>query len=193
MALSNSNTQWTVSDSSDWMGTDVTYNTLDSSSASNINIKWNPPTASGGSCNESNIHDNDEKALFHGVKSAFRMSRQSDGSEYGSEHPQRATAARSGAFAAIAYLQATDTEYDREESFEYLANNVLSDPSLVERLLSFVRDDDLGMVTDVDLEAGIDRAWTQIDQKQHHTDGARTMVAIAEAYLGEPLWDDDTE
>ncbi len=191
MTLTNSDTQWsgTVPDSSGWTISDGTTNTLDYSSDSSITVTWSPSSSLNGSCNESKIHDNDEKALFHGVKSAFRMSRQYDGSEYGSEHPQRAAAARSGAFAAIAYLQATGTEYDREESFEYLADNVLSDPSLVERLLSFVRGEDTEIVTDVDLESGIDRAWTQIDQKQHHDDGARTMVAIAEAYLGESLWE----
>lgn len=164
------------------------------SSTSNIKdhfkVNYRSTPSSKGTCNESKIHDNDEKALFHGIKSAFRMSRQYDGNEYGSNNPQRAAAARSGAFAAIAYLQATDTEYDREESFEYLADNVLSDPSLVERLLSLVRGDDTEIVTDVDLEDGIDRAWTQIDEKQHHDDGARTMVAIAEAYLADPLWNE---
>lgn len=146
-----------------------------------------------GPCNESKTHDNQEKALFHGMKSAFRMSRQSDG-EYGtSGDPPYEQAAHIAARVAIAYLQTTDTAYDREESFEYLREKIVGDPRTIDRVLDFLgikeATIDQGLASTDDLEAGIAQAWTQIDEKWHHDDGARTALAIAEAYLGEEIYD----
>lgn len=132
-------------------------------------------------CNESLKHDNEQKAIFHGMKSAFRMSRKYDGNEYGSHNPQHETAARIAANVAIAHLDANDVEYDREESMEYLQNEIIG--SITDRIVGLfgIRNVDISRE---DLEDGIERAWKQIDEKEHHDDGARTALAIAEAYLG---------
>lgn len=140
--------------------------------------------AASGDCNESKAHDNGEKALFHGLKSAYRMSRQSTG-EYGTNGPPPyEAAARAAANVALAYMQAHDADYDREESFEYLEEKVLTG-GVVDSLLDLFRGE--RVITDSDLSDGIDCAWTQIDDKWHHDDAARTALAISEAYLGEEV------
>lgn len=154
-----------------------------------------PGSGSGsGGCNESKVHDHKEKAVFHGMKSAFRMV--SRGSK-GVDNLQPEQAARIAAHAGIAFLRAADEEYDREDSFEYLRQNIVGDPRTIDRVLSLlgIEPSDLtdGGASRSDLEDGIEKAWTQIDSKSHHADGSRTAIAIAEAYLGERLWPGDDE
>lgn len=154
-------------------------------------------TAAGGqaACNESKMWNNDEKALFHGIKSAFRMSRAYDGSEYGSENPQHPEAALIAAHVAKAYLLATDQDYDRERSFDDLSERHMGGRGVMEsvvELMSSVMADGgsvpaRGPLTDEELEEAIKRAWEKIDSGSH-VGGARVALAAAEVYLGEHIW-----
>lgn len=143
-------------------------------------IRPSPGSASGG-CNESKAHNNEEKALYHGLKSAFRMSRESDG-EYGTDDPPYETAARIAANVAIAYLQTTDQEYTREDSFEYIEEKFARSPGIVE---SYINDPPLDTrVGESEFEDAIGHAWIQIDKKWNHYDSARTALAAADLFLG---------
>lgn len=179
-------------DTSNTLTTSGVHNNSSNSNQFNVTYSGTATTTTSGPsgpCNESKVHNNDEKAIFHGMKNAFRMSREYDGKEYGSDDPQYEHAAHAAAHTALAYLKANDVEYDREASFDYLDQNVLQDDSgVLDTLLGVFRGEseapaDGGAVTDDELAAGIARAWKQIDKKQHHDDGARTALAIAEAYL----------
>lgn len=181
------------------MATSYTYNTTDytisSSSTNSASISssvlnsYNSRTTNstaGGGCNESKKHDNEEKAIFHGIKSAFRVSREYDGSEYGTPIPCYETAARIAANVAIAYLKTTGQEYTREESHEYIEENYAEDTGSI--LQFFGIEKELSeRVGEEQLEDAIDQAWHQIDEKENHYDGARTALAAAEAFLGEEL------
>lgn len=171
---------------------DNTSGSANFTNSSNWHVQTSGSTTLNVGCNESSRHDNEQKSLFHGIKSAFRMSREFDG-EYGTDDPPFETAARIAANVAIAYFETTDQEYTREESFEYLRENVVSDRNTVDRILAVFglaeTHLDRGLATNQDLTAGISKAWKQIDEKENHYDGARTALAIAEAYIGEELYD----
>lgn len=145
-----------------------------------ISSNSGPGSGSGG-CNESKAHNNEEKALFHGLKSAYRMSREFDG-EYGTDDPPYETAARIAAEVAIAFLQTTDQAYTREESFEYIEENFARSPGVVESYLSDPPLD--ARVGESEFKAAIGRAWEQIDSKWNHYDSARTALAAADLFLG---------
>lgn len=182
-------TTWHNSSGSTW---DIS-STNNTSSTINVyqNLSFKQPRRTA--CNESGKHDNQEKAFYHGLKSAYRMSRQSSG-EYGvSSGPvPYESAARIAANVAMAFFETTDVEYDRDKSMEYLEENIFSETTIKSRLMALLGyGDDPKLVTDEDLSAGIDKAWNQVDDKWNHDDSARTALAIAEAYLGETLYDPD--
>lgn len=184
--------------------TATTNNTNSSNLSSNL-VFWGTSGTSGtstvfssasggfGGCNESKKFDNEQKALFHGLKSAYRMSRLYDG-EYGVQADESddipwETAARIAANVAIAYLETKDREYDRRESLEYIRDNHVEDlkPAYIERLVFTGRLDDGGGVDEEVLDMMLDHAWTQAHKKRSHYDAARTALAVSEAYLGVPL------
>lgn len=126
------------------------------------------PGSRTGPCNESDAHSNEEKAFYHGLKSAYRMSRRFDG-EYGTkDRPPYETAARIAANVALAYFEATGEEYTREESREYLGERF---------------EPDAGMAAP--FSEAIGQAWTQVEDKWKHYDAARTALAAAESFLDE--------
>lgn len=144
---------------------------------------WNPTTT--GNCNESSKFDNDEKALYHGLKSAYRLSRTSDG-EYGTTgDPPYETAARIAAYVCIGFLETTDQTYTREASFRYIEEEFaepigtiakhFSDPPLDSR------------IGETEFSEAIAHAWTQIDTKRNHYNAARTALAVADLFLGGEL------
>lgn len=140
---------------------------------------------SSGQCNESSKHDNQEKALFHGLKSAYRMSRSYDGREYGTPgSPPLDQAARIAASVASAFFETADFTYTREESHEYVSDGYMKDPGLISRAQQFFG----GSLPEVvDMEAAIGQAWKQVDDKGNHYDAARTALAAAELHLDEEL------
>jgi len=148
----------------------------------------------GQTCNESKRHDNDQKAVFHGMKSAYRMSRHSTG-EYGSQNPQREHAARTAAHVGIAFLKAKDYDFDRERSLKDIEDRHMADDGVIDSLISWLKDDVMpdggdvnrGPLTDSEFEEAIKRAWKKIDNGSHKG-GARVAIAAAEAYLGEKIW-----
>ena len=157
----------------------------DGSPSPSISASHNPGSSTAADCNESKAHNNDEKALFHGLKSAYRMSRTSDG-EYGTHgDPPYETAARIAANVAIAYLLASDQPYTREESLEYIEDNYARSVGYVEKYFSDPPLD--ARVGEAELEDALDQAWHQVDEKWNHYDAARTALAAAELFLSGEL------
>lgn len=178
----NNTTVYTTDGDSGWAintsGTagDLSISNNNTSSALNVST-----TSNAVGCNESKAHNNEEKALYHGLKSAYRMSRGSDG-EYGTADPPYETAARIAANVAIAYLQTTEQEYTREGSFEYIDENFAREPGFVE---SYFSDPALNArVGESEFETAIGHAWMQIGEKWNHYDSARTALAAADLFLG---------
>lgn len=155
---------------------------MDKTVSTNINVSAGQIRRARPGCNESKKHDNDEKALFHGLKSAFRMSRAYDGKEYGSQSPQHATAAHTALGVALSYIKATDQEITREASYEYIESQFLDPVSNVERkLLDVPLEERMGVDA---FEDAIDYAWMQVDEKENHYDAARNALFAAELFLG---------
>lgn len=152
--------------------------------------------AVGGPCNESKKHNNEEKALYHGLKSAYRMSRVTDG-EYGVRTRRESDipweeAARIAANVALSYLKVSDQPFTREASYEYVAENFVDNGGLlnyIRRKLSTGNEgaERVRSADEAALDAAVERAWSQVDDKQHHYDAARTALAAAEMYLGEEV------
>lgn len=139
-------------------------------------------TSNSGGCNENSKYNNEQKALYHGLKSAYRMSREHDG-EYGTDDPPYRTAAHIAMNVASAYFQTTDGEYTRDESREYIEENYTRKLGYTERF--FGGETPLhDRVGDGQLRDALGHAWYQIDEKTNHFDAARTALAAAEAYLG---------
>lgn len=174
-------------DTSDYnISSSSTNSTSISSSVTGNYFRRSRSNSGGGACNESKRHDNEEKAIFHGMKSAFRVSREYDGSEYGTPIPCYETAARIAANVAIAYLKTTGQEYTREESHEYIEENFSRTMGFTERFFG-TKKSLSQLVGEKQLEDAIKQAWEQIDTKENHYDGARTALAAAETFLGEEL------
>ena len=108
-------------------------------------------------CNEGQIHNNAQKAIFHAVKGAKRFA--TDGL-----HEE---AARIAATAGRAFLLEEDIDYDDERSSGYLAD-----------LIDALRDEE------TKIEEAINKAFTKIDSG-NHKGGARIAVSIGDEYLNE--------
>lgn len=123
----------------------------------------NPPQAQGQQCNESKRHSHEEKAVFHGMKSAFRFV--SSGSK-GVDDTQAWEALHIAGRVGKAYLQSEGYSYDPDKSEEYLKDNFLdkfrSETKIIER--------------------AIKRAWKKIDGG-NHKGGARIAVSLADKYV----------
>ena len=136
---SSSNTQWEVNPPSI------------SSTASTTN-----PQGATDSCNESLVHSNSEKAVFHSVKGAKRLL----------DEGQHDGALRIAGAAGKAFLEAEGLEYDAERSEDYL----------LDRIIKKVRSDEKN------IREGIEKAWSKIDGG-NHKGGARIAISIADQYL----------
>lgn len=119
----------------------------------------------GQQCNESLKHSHDQKAIFHGMKSAFRIVSRS---EKGVKNPQVMEALRVAGSVARAYLQSENIEYNSEKSEEYLEKNFLDKFRPQESII----------------ESAIEKAWNKIDNGDHKG-GARIAVSVADEYLDE--------
>lgn len=120
-------------------------------------------TGSGPTCNESLKHDHEQKAVFHGMKSAFRLI--SSGRK-GVENRQVDEAMRIAAEVGKAYLQTEGIEYDPERSRTYLEEKFLDKSNSDEVLI----------------ERAIERAWNKIDSGEH-AGGARIAVSLGDEFL----------
>ena len=175
------------------------YQTTDFSNSNSISTGgiWLNDTSSGtiragggsgsGGCNESSKFNNEQKALYHGLKSAYRMGQAYDGKEYGVQGDiPLETAAQIAANVAIAYFQTTGKEYTRRESLEYLRDNHDGGirPAFLEHLVFTGRVEPSDPIDEETFGKVISHAWTQIDDKRNHYDAARTALAISEAVLG---------
>lgn len=136
-------------------------------------------------CNESLTHNGLQKAAFHGMKAAFRLLGLHSDMDLGGLEIQPEQAAMIAANVGKGYLQATREEYDREESHEYYRDNivdkVVEDAGALETIWSKLWGNEEERVEV--LKEGIKKAWTQINKKEHHADGARTGIAAAEVFL----------
>lgn len=185
---------WNSTSNSSNFKLDVKYVTNNAASTTSSISGTSPSQSQGQTCNESKKHDNDQKAVFHGMKSAYRMSRHSTG-EYGSQNPQREHAAHTAAHVGIAFMKSKDYDYDRERSLEDIEDRHMADDGVIDSLVAWLKDDVMpdggevnrGPLTDSEFEEAIKRAWDKIDNENHKA-GARVAIAAAEAYLGEKMW-----
>lgn len=169
----------------------TTWSTSTDSSSGNITISATDfqPVQTGQQCNESKVHDHSQKAVFHGMKSAFRFISLGD---KGVDVPQPDNAARIAGEVGSAYLKEKDIEYDRERSLDDLQEQHMSDDGVMDKLKDLFKgalpDGGRGPLKVSELEEAIERAWNKIDSGSHKG-GARVAVAAAEAYLGEEIHD----
>ena len=148
---------------------------------------WSISTTPSGiqACNESKIHNNIEKACFHGMKSAYRMLGLHTDTDSGfTMNPD--AACQIATEVSLAYLEHEGEIYNRKESHDYYQDKIvpegISNQSLIDRIRDKLGTE--GTRRDLRiLEAGLKRAWHQIDQKQKHADGCRTAIAAVEHFL----------
>lgn len=159
---------WNISVDTSTNTADITINQPQTISAS---ASSPPARADGGQqCNESLKHSHEQKAVFHGLKSAYRMI---SSGQKGVVETQPERAARIAGQVGAAFLAAEGADYDRDRSEKHLVEKVL------DRVLG---GDDVD-----ELEAGIEKAWEKVDNG-NHKGGARVAIAAAEEYLGEEVW-----
>lgn len=160
---------WNISSSSGTTNTmsssNTTFNYVDSqlrqASANSPPSPGSQNQSSGQQCNESKVHDHAEKAVFHGMKSAYRYV--SKGRK-GVVNREPDEALRIAAHVGRAFLLSKGYVYDPEESLPYLHKNFdLADPEQA-------------------IEDAIERAWKKIDDRKHKG-GARIAVSLGEYYL----------
>lgn len=109
-------------------------------------------------CNESQIHSNMQKSVFHGMKSAKRLK----------DEGLHMQAVRVAGEVARGFLLAEDIIYDPKKSEKHL----------VER----IKDKVLGGNKFDEIDKGIEKAWSKIDSG-NHKGGARVAIAVADEYL----------
>lgn len=188
--ISNSGgTTWVVNEGSTIPKDNYTYSTSSTNTVrvTDLNISHSQSN-SGNDCNESKVHDHAQKAVFHGMKSAFRYI--SKGRK-GVDNRQPDNAARIAGEVGSAYLNEKDIDYDRERSLEDIEDQHMKDDGVIGKLIDLFKNDVLpdggrGPLSEDELEEAIERAWNKIDAANHKA-GARVAVAACEAYLGEEI------
>lgn len=128
-----------------------------------VAYRTNSPSQPSGPCNESEVHNHAEKAVFHGMKSALRFS---SAGRKGVPERQVHEGMRIAAEVGKAFLQSEDYEYDPEKSQEYLEDKFLDKFRSEEKII----------------EKAIDKAWKKIDNG-NHKGGARIAVSLGQKYL----------
>lgn len=131
-----------------------------SNTASTYNVRLQPSstaTAAGtDDCNESLKHTNTQKAVFHAVKGAHRLT----------DAHQHTEAAAIAGEAGKAFLQAEVEPYDSDRSDKYLLDKLVDEDQTDEQ----------------NIADAIERAFEKIDSGQH-VGGARIAVSVADRYV----------
>lgn len=145
--------EWNTNDTSsgNW------YRISDNAQAISTTTSTQSPQQPGtDACNESLVHSNTEKAVFHSVKGAKRMLDED-------QHQESLAIAGN---AGKSFLEAEGVEYDPSKSEDYLESNFL----------------DKFRSTETIIERAIEKAFSKIDQG-NHKGGARIAVSLADEFL----------
>lgn len=148
----NSNFQYTDGSS----GYTIQSNSTGTNPVRIHNDSWTPQRAGTNGCNESLIHSNAEKAVFHTVKGAGRFA------DEGLFMP----AARMAAYAGRSFLRTEDINYDQDRSKEYL-----------QEFINEIKPSNHGAIG-----PAIDRAFHKI-KIGNHKGGARIAVSIGDRWV----------